>query len=94
LAEVVTAAAREGRDIGAADVLERYAMWRRADTLTVAAATDALNRLFSNSNAALKAVRDAGLMAVDRLAPLKSAFLLEAAGFGGAPPKLLNAEAL
>jgi len=94
LAEVVTEAAREGRDIGAPDVLERYAMWRRADTMTVAAATDVLNRLFSNNNAALKVVRDAGLMAVDRLAPLKSAFVLEAAGFGGAPPKLLNAEAL
>jgi 2-octaprenyl-6-methoxyphenol hydroxylase len=94
LAEVVTAVARQGGDIGASDVLERYAVWRRADTLAVAAATDGLNRLFSNSNAALKVVRDFGLMAVDRLSPLKSAFVAEAAGFGGAPPKLLNAEAL
>lgn len=94
LAEVVTEAARDGRDIGAADVLERYAAWRRADTLTVAATTDLLNRLFSNDSAVLKLIRDAGLMAVDQLSPLKSAFVDEAAGFGAAAPKLLNAEAL
>jgi 2-octaprenyl-6-methoxyphenol hydroxylase len=94
LAEVVTEAARDGRDVGASDVLERYASWRRADTLAVAATTDLLNRLFSNDNALLKMFRDAGLIAVDRLAPLKSVFVNEAAGFARHTPKLLNAEAL
>lgn len=94
LAEVVTDAARAGSDIGAPDVLERYAQWRRADTLSVIAATEVLNRLFSNDNSGLKLLRDAGLRAVDRLAPLKGAFVREAAGLAGTMPKLLSAQPL
>jgi 2-octaprenyl-6-methoxyphenol hydroxylase len=94
LAEVVIDAARAGGDIGAPDVLERYAQWRRADTLSVIAATEFLNRLFSNDSSALKLLRDTGLKAVDRLAPLKGAFVREAAGLSGAMPKLLTAQPL
>lgn len=94
LAEVVTEAARAGSDIGAPDVLERYAQWRRADTLSVIAATEFLNRLFSNDSSSLKLLRDAGLRIVDRLSPLKGAFVQEAAGLAGATPKLLSAQPL
>ena len=40
LVEVLIDAKRLGLDIGAADTLERYARWRRADNFTMVAATD------------------------------------------------------
>ena len=59
LAEVLTDARRRGEDIAAPDVLARYQTWRRFDTTAMAVATDAFNRLFSNDNPFLRAVRDA-----------------------------------
>jgi 2-octaprenyl-6-methoxyphenol hydroxylase len=58
LAEVLTDAHRRGEDIGRLDVLARYQQWRRFDTATLALATDAFNRLFSNDNPILRAGRD------------------------------------
>jgi 2-octaprenyl-6-methoxyphenol hydroxylase len=56
--------------------------------------TDVLNRLFSNDFGPLRAVRDIGLGIVDRLPRLKKLFIGEAAGLGGAIPKLMRGEAL
>lgn len=94
LAEVIVDAARLGLDPGAADVLERYQRWRRFDTMAMGVATDGLNRLFSNRSDVLRLVRDVGLGLVDRLPPLKSLFIREAAGLVGDVPKLLRGEAL
>ncbi|HEY0224718.1 MAG TPA: ubiquinone biosynthesis hydroxylase [Pseudolabrys sp.] len=94
LAEAIADAARLGLDIGAPDVLERYQRWRRFDTMTMGAATDGLNRLFSNSNDVLRLARDVGLGLVERMPALKRVFIREAAGFTGEVPKLLKGEAL
>jgi 2-octaprenyl-6-methoxyphenol hydroxylase len=94
LAEVVVDAARLGMDFGADDVLERYQCWRRFDTMTMGIATNVLNGLFSNDFAPLRAVRDIGLGLVDRVPPLKSAFIRQAAGLTGEVPRLLRGEAL
>lgn len=88
LAEVLVDAARLGEDIGSLGVLSRYQSRRRADTTLMALATDGLNRLFSNDLAPLRAIRDLGLSVVDRIDPLKDAFISQAAGRGGA--KLLK----
>jgi 2-octaprenyl-6-methoxyphenol hydroxylase len=53
---------------------------------------DGLNRLFSNDNAALRALRDLGLGVVDRAPWLKRALVREAAGFSGNVPRLLKGE--
>ncbi|ACI91495.1 2-octaprenyl-6-methoxyphenyl hydroxylase [Afipia carboxidovorans OM5] len=94
LAEVVVEAARLGTDFGAADVLERYQRWRRFDTMAMGVATNVLNGLFSNDFTPLRAVRDIGLGLVDRLPPLKGAFIRQAAGLTGDVPRLLRGEAL
>jgi 2-octaprenyl-6-methoxyphenol hydroxylase len=94
LAEAVADAARLGLDIGAGEVLERYQRWRRFDTMTMGAATDGLNRLFSNNSDALRLARDVGLGLVERMPALKQMFIREAAGFTGEVPKLLRGEAL
>lgn len=94
LTEVCVDAMRLGLDIGSTAVLERYEAWRRPDNVRVALATDGLNRLFSNDNPALRAVRDLGLGAVDRVAPLKDFFMSEAAGVPGRLPRLMRGEAV
>jgi 2-octaprenyl-6-methoxyphenol hydroxylase len=94
LAETVVDAARLGIDPGQADVLERYQRWRRFDTMAMGAATNTLNVLFSNESTLLRGVRDLGLGLVDRLPPLKNAFIRQAAGLTGEVPRLLKGEAL
>ena len=85
-------AKRLGLDIGAADTLERYARWRRADNFTMVAATDLLNRLFSNDIKPLRLMRDVGLAAVNRVPPLRKFFVRHAMGLGGDLPKLIRGE--
>jgi 2-octaprenyl-6-methoxyphenol hydroxylase len=92
LVEVLVDAKRLGLDIGAADTLERYARWRRADNLTMVAATDILNRLFSNDIKPLRLARDVGLAAVHRVPPLRRFFVRHAMGKVGDLPKLIRGE--
>jgi 2-octaprenyl-6-methoxyphenol hydroxylase len=94
LAEVLVEAHRRGEDIGAADVLDRYQSWRRFDATTLALGMDAVNRLFSNDNSILRAARDIGMGAVGALPGLRRAFIRQAAGIAGTPPKLLQGRAL
>jgi 2-octaprenyl-6-methoxyphenol hydroxylase len=94
LAEAIVDAARLGLDIGGISVLERYQRWRRFDTMMMGVATDGLNRLFSNRSDVLRLLRDTGLGIVDRIPPLKSFFIREAAGVTGETPKLLQGVAL
>jgi 2-octaprenyl-6-methoxyphenol hydroxylase len=86
----VIEALRMGLDHGAADVLAGYQAWRRLDTSLMAAATDNLNRLFSNDVAPVRAVRDIGLGLVDRLPRIKSALIGQAAGLAHNGPRLLR----
>jgi 2-octaprenyl-6-methoxyphenol hydroxylase len=94
LAECVHDAAALGVDPGNDDVLERYSVWRRFDTVLTAAAMDALNRLFANDIPVLRLLRDAGLAIVDRIPGLKSRLVDEAAGHTGTLPRLLRGERL
>lgn len=94
LAEVVVDAARLGLDPGGADVLARYQAWRRFDTMAMGVATNGLNALFSNRSTLLRGVRDIGLGLVDRIAPLKSVLIRQAAGLSGEVPRLLRGEGL
>ncbi|ACA19817.1 Ubiquinone biosynthesis hydroxylase, UbiH/UbiF/VisC/COQ6 family [Methylobacterium sp. 4-46] len=94
LAEVLADAMRLGLDPGGPEVLDSYERSRRADTLAMGAATDGLNRLFSNDALPVRLARDLGLGLVDRLPALKRLFIREAAGLRGAQPRLMRGEAL
>ncbi|MEZ5776793.1 MAG: FAD-dependent monooxygenase [Paracoccaceae bacterium] len=94
LAEVMVDAHRRGEDVGAADVLERYQRWRRFDSTSLALGMDGVNRLFSNDSTALRAVRDLGMGVVGALPGLRRAFIRQAAGLAGDPPRLLRGMAL
>jgi 2-octaprenyl-6-methoxyphenol hydroxylase len=90
LAEIVIDARRLGLDIGDDVLLRRYQQWRRLDALLLAGVTDGLNRLFSNSIAPLRLVRDLGLAAVDRLPTLKRFLMRDAMGITGQLPRLVR----
>jgi 2-octaprenyl-6-methoxyphenol hydroxylase len=90
LTEVLVDAARLGLDIGALTVLERYERWRRFDSATSAATGGALNLIFSNDSTPGRMVRQFGMGLIDRMPPLKSALMREAAGLTGTLPKLLQ----
>ncbi|XYD11010.1 FAD-dependent monooxygenase [Methylobacterium sp. NMS12] len=94
LAEAVTGALRLGLDPGSPDVLRAYERARRFDSFAMAAATDGLNRLFSNDALPLRLARDLGLGIVDRLPGLKRFFIGEAAAARDSRPRLMRGEPL
>lgn len=87
LAELVIDQRRRGLDIGDDSVLERYQRRRRPDALLMAAVTDGLNRLFSNTIPPVRLARDLGLALVDRLPPLKRLLMQHAMGTLGDLPR-------
>jgi 2-octaprenyl-6-methoxyphenol hydroxylase len=90
LTDIVKDARRIGLDFGSVPVLEKYQRWRRFDVMTMIAATDGLNRLFSNDSAGIRLLRDAGLGLVQRIGPLKRAFMRGAMGTVGTIPRLMQ----
>ena len=94
LAELVIDTCRLGLDIGDDALLDRYQRWRHFDTLLLAAVTDGLNRLFSNSIAPVRLARDLGFAVVQRLPPLKRLLMRDAMGIVGDLPRLVRGEPL
>jgi 2-octaprenyl-6-methoxyphenol hydroxylase len=90
LSDVVLEAASLGLDPGSLAVLTRYERWRRCDGFVMAAATDGLNRLFSNDLAPLRQLRDLGLGIVDRIGPLRRYFMRQAGGESSPLPTLMR----
>jgi 2-octaprenyl-6-methoxyphenol hydroxylase len=60
----------------------------------MAAATDGLNRLFSNDALPVRLMRDLGLGLVDRMDGLKRGFIRQAAGLSDQSPRLTRGEVL
>ncbi len=94
VAEIVLDRLRLGLDPGDAMALERYASWRRFDGMALMAVTDGINRLFANDVLPVRLAREAGLAAVQRVAPLKRYFMRHAMGLVGDLPRAMRGEAL
>lgn len=94
LSEILADAQRAGNDLGGAELLRRYERWRRFDSFALIAATDSLNRLFSNDIAPVRLIRDLGLAAVNRVPALKRFFMRHAMGMVGELPRLMRGEPL
>jgi 2-octaprenylphenol hydroxylase len=93
LAEVIAEARANGDDPGELRSLRRYERWRKGENLLMLAALDGLNRLFSNDNAAIGAVRRAGLTLVNRAEPVKTMFMKRALGLAGDLPRMALVDA-
>lgn len=70
------------QDISDAALLKNYQEKRHFDTMAMMAATDILNRLFSNSFPMLGLARKIGIRMVDRFPPAKQFFMRQAMGLG------------
>ena len=90
LSEVLSDARLRGEDFSSLAVLLRYQEWRRFDTATLAVATDAVNRLFSNNSSLLRSLRDLGMGAINRVPTLRRSFMREAAGLTGDLPRSMQ----
>lgn len=90
LAELIIRAYEEKRDLGSRDMLESYQAARRLDNITMAAATDTLNKVFSNSFMPLRLTRKAGLRAIQRTGRAKKFFMRYAMGTSGLLPSLVR----
>ncbi len=88
LADVVADAVANGQDLGATEVMQRYADWRNWDHRKVIGFTDSLARLFSNPLATVALARNIGLFGVDVLPPLKRLLTRQTMGLSGRLPRL------
>lgn len=68
------------QDLGSSSVLEGYQKSRRFDNMSMAAATDTLNRLFSSRLEPLRFIRQTGLRFVQKVRPVKRYFMKQAMG--------------
>ena len=75
-------------DPGSAVMLETYAEWRRADQQKLLTFTDGLVRLFGDTRAPVKALRNAGMLAFDLLPGVRRAFARHTMGLAGRLPRL------
>ncbi|MFM8330108.1 MAG: UbiH/UbiF/VisC/COQ6 family ubiquinone biosynthesis hydroxylase [Candidatus Methylumidiphilus sp.] len=94
LAQVLVAAQRHDKDIGAAAVLQEYETMRRQNNLLMMTAMDMFYRVFGNAHLPMKLLRNIGLGLAERLAPAKKLAMKYAMGLGGQLPKLARGEAL
>jgi len=94
LSAVLRAAWRRGEDIGDGGVLMRYRSLRRFDATALAAATDMLDRLYSNDQPGLRLARDVGMHMAGRIGPLRRFMMATAAGLGPRMPAELRRPAV
>jgi 2-octaprenyl-6-methoxyphenol hydroxylase len=75
-------------DVGAAELLERYAAWRAADRQRVSSFTHGLIQLFGESTPGIGLGRGLGLMAFDLLPGAKALLARQTMGKAGRLPRL------
>ncbi|MGH8605316.1 MAG: FAD-dependent monooxygenase, partial [Gammaproteobacteria bacterium] len=88
LAELVVDAFRQGTDMGDPQLLKTYADLRGDDQKRVLRLSDGLAQIFYNELLPAILLRDAAMLAVDLLPPLKSALARRAMGLVGRQPRL------
>ena len=74
--------------IGSAEVLTRYADWRRSDQGKLVRFTDGLVRLFGSSRPPLKLARNLGMLAFDFVPGVRDEFARHTMGLAGRLPRL------
>ena len=75
-------------DLGDADLLARYAEWRRSDQGKLVRITDGIVRLFGSSSLPLKAARNIGMLGFDLVPGVRSVFAKHMMGLAGRLPRL------
>lgn len=94
LAEVLTAAHRQGKNIADLGVLQVFEKQRRNENLKMMTVMEMFYRFFSNDIFPVKFVRNFGLGLTQRISPLRNKIMKEAMGLEGKLPKLARGEPL
>jgi 2-octaprenyl-6-methoxyphenol hydroxylase len=92
LADILADALAGEGDIGSSDMLDAYDRARRADVVSRTFAVDALNRSLLSPLLPVQALRGAGLWLMDRVGPVRRAFMREGLSPSMAEPRLMRAE--
>ncbi|WP_281645671.1 2-octaprenyl-6-methoxyphenyl hydroxylase [Parendozoicomonas sp. Alg238-R29] len=82
LAQVLADANQAGKQLGGLDTLLSYVESRKLDQQQTIGFSDQVVSLFSNSSAALAGIRNAGLLSMELLFPLRDWFARQAMGLG------------
>jgi 2-octaprenyl-6-methoxyphenol hydroxylase len=90
IGELVVAAHREGGDVGAVDLADRYDGSRRADVTSRTLAVDLLNRSLLSDFLPMQGVRGFGLFLMQRFGPLRRAIMREGVAPAAAQPRLMR----
>jgi len=88
LAEQIRDRQEQGNDIGDAHAVRRYSRLRRRETRNVMTFTDGMIGVFTSDFPPLIAGRNLGLLAIDRLPPVRRALLQRTMGLHGRQPRL------
>jgi 2-octaprenyl-6-methoxyphenol hydroxylase len=94
IAELAVAAQRSGCDLGGADVTSRYDRMRRADIGSRTLAVDLLNRSLLSDLLPVQGARGLGLYLLDRIGPLRRAFMREGVSPAAGQPRLMRGEVI
>lgn len=74
--------------IGSAEVLRRYADWRKADQRKLVRFTDGLVRLFGSGRQPLRTLRNVGMLGFDLVPGVREEFARQTMGLAGRLPRL------
>ena len=88
LAQIIINADRMGYDIASQSTLRKYERWRRGENTMMMFSMSGFKNLFSNEQAELSVIRNAGLNFVNSIQPLKHKFMRHAMGLEGDLPDL------
>jgi len=88
LAEVILQARSAGKNISSLTTLRKYERWRRADNSLMMYSMSGFKNLFSNDQASLSLLRNAGLNIVDSLGVVKHKVMRHALGLDGDLPDI------
>ena len=94
IAELVVAAHRDGHDIGADELTDRYDRMRGADVGSRTLAVDLLNRSLLSDFLPLQGARGLGLFLMERIAPLRRVVMREGVAPLASQPRLMRGESL
>jgi 2-octaprenyl-6-methoxyphenol hydroxylase len=94
VSELVVAVRRDGGDVGAADLADRYDGARRTDVTSRSLAVDLLNRSLLTDFLPMQGARGLGLFLMERIGPLRRAIMREGVAPASSQPRLMRGEAL
>ncbi len=94
IGELAVAAHRDGGDVGARELTDRYDQMRRADVTSRTLAVDLLNRSLLSDFLPLQGMRGLGLYLMDRIGPLRRAAMREGVAPLASQPRLMRGEVL